>query len=272
MALSGLGGDETFAGYERYLGFNLSLFYNRVPGFLRKGLLKNAIGLLPESTSGGYRINHLKRFARSDSDDHGERYLGYLTKISEKYRAGFFSDNGLSLNSALLDSRDLILKHYNSSNAEHPVNRMLYTDLKTYLPEDILACTDRMSMHHALEVRVPFVDHRLVEYSATIPHQLKLKWLRKKYLLKKGTADLLPGPIIKHRKQGFVGPLTRWIQTDLKTLIMEKLSENNLGKHGLLNHECVERILNDHFRGREINDTLIWSLLIFQIWYEKYLH
>jgi asparagine synthase (glutamine-hydrolysing) len=143
--------------------------------------------------------------------------------------------------------------------------------MKTYLCEDILALTDRLSMHHSLEVRVPFLDQHLLEYCAKIPPEWKIKWFRKKYLLKKGVGDLLPGDVLNHKKQGFVGPMTRWLQTELKELTLKVLSPENLSKHGIFNYNTVRRILDDHYSGKEINDTLIWSLIIFQVWFNCYM-
>ena len=141
----------------------------------------------------------------------------------------------------------------------------------TYLADDILALTDRLSMCHSLEVRVPFLDHELFEFSATIPSELKLKWFRKKYLLKKGLRDLLPRPILSHKKQGFVGPMAQWLRGDLRGYTEELLSRRQLARHGLLDEGTVARILSDHFEGRETNDTLIWSLVVFQVWYSLYM-
>jgi len=126
-------------------------------------------------------------------------------------------------------------------------------------------------MYHALEVRVPFLDHHLMEFCATIPPEMKMKWFRKKYLLKKALRDILPGDVIDHRKQGFVGPMAQWLKSDLKAYTADALSEKNLKKHGLLNPETIKSILDEHFSGREIHDTLIWSLLVFQKWYDLYM-
>jgi asparagine synthase (glutamine-hydrolysing) len=142
--------------------------------------------------------------------------------------------------------------------------------MKTYLSEDILAVTDRMSMHHALEVRVPFLDHPLMEFCATIPPEMKLKWFRKKYLLKKAVRAFLPKEVINHRKQGFVGPMAQWLKHDLRSYTIETLSKQNLGKHGFFNIKVVESILDEHYSRRELHDTLIWSLLVFQKWYDTY--
>jgi asparagine synthase (glutamine-hydrolysing) len=171
-------------------------------------------------------------------------------------------------------SEDLVLSYFNSTdipNGSGSLNRAFYCDIKTYLPEDILAVTDRMSMHHALEVRVPFLDHKFMEFCATIPPEMKMKWFRKKYLLKKGVKNLLPKQVIEHRKQGFVGPMAQWLKNDLRPLVLETLSEKNLRRHELFDCKNVHEILDHHFSGKEIYDSLIWSMVIFQTWFDMYI-
>lgn len=271
VALSGLGGDEVFCGYERYLGFHMSHIYNKIPEIIREKVIKKIIEKVPESSSGGYRVNHLKRFVRSSSLNYSKRYLGFVSRINESYKDTFFSEGHKDYAETFDLSKKRLLRYFETANAEDPLNKVFYFDIKTYLPDDILACTDRLSMHHSLEVRVPFLDHKLMEYCATIPPEMKVKWFQKKYLLKKGGSSLLPKPVLKHKKQGFVGPMTRWLQTHLKEMTLNKLSDKNLKKHGLLNSNTIKNILNDHYSGKEINDTLIWSLLIFQTWFELYI-
>ncbi|MGH8542286.1 MAG: asparagine synthase (glutamine-hydrolyzing) [Gammaproteobacteria bacterium] len=272
VALSGLGGDETFAGYERYLGFKLSLLYNKIPSLIRERLILKFLERIPETASGSHRINHIKRFVRSSSGDHARRYLGFVSKLPERYKGVFFSYNGKRFQDALRTAEQRFIDTFNAGNAEHPLNKVFYCDIKTYLPEDILACTDRISMWNSLEVRSPFVDHKLVEYCAAIPPDIKMKWFQKKYLLKKGVSPLLPAEVLNHRKQGFVGPMTKWLQTDLKPVTLRRLSRDNLSKHGLFNQKTIDTILDDHFSRKEINDTLIWSLLIFQTWFDLYVN
>jgi len=271
VALSGLGGDETFAGYERYLGFYLSRFFNRIPAVIRNGIITPLVNGLPESSSGHYRVNHLKRFVRSSSGDAGQQYLGFVSKLNARYRRSFFADSGKRMAGALDAAEKRFLDVFNADNAEDPLNKVFYCDIKTYLPEDILACTDRMSMCNSLEVRAPFIDHKMVEFCAAIPPEMKMKWFQKKYLLKKGASHLLPKPVLNHRKQGFVGPMTKWLQTDLKELTLGKLSKENLDKHGMFDQKTVRTVLDDHYSRKEINDTLIWSLLIFQTWFDLYM-
>jgi asparagine synthase (glutamine-hydrolysing) len=270
VALSGLGGDEAFCGYERYLGFHLSQGYNRVPGFLRSNVIAPLVGRLPESSSGGYRVNHLKRFVRSAVEDEARRYLGFMLKIGPAYRERLFGRTGHTYQAATVAAEDRFLAHYRGARAEDALDRVFYCDVKTYLPDDILALTDRVSMCHSLEVRVPFLDHELFEFSATIPSEMKLKWFRKKYMLKRGLKDLLPAPILTHKKQGFVGPMSRWLRGELRSYVLDTLSPRNLDRHGTFDGETVARILSDHFEGRETNDTLIWALVVFQTWYDLY--
>jgi asparagine synthase (glutamine-hydrolysing) len=271
VALSGLGGDEAFCGYERYLGFQLGQWFGRVPRFIRSGLIGPVVNWLPESRSGGYRINHLKRFVRSAVDDEARRYLGFVLKTGPGYRDRLFGANGQVYQHAFDRAEDRFLRHYRNANAEHPLDRVLYCDVNTYLPDDILALTDRMSMCHSLEVRVPFLDHTLFEFSATIPVEMKLKWLQKKHFLKKSLRDLLPKPVLAHKKQGFVGPMPRWLKNDLRIYTLDVLSPANLSRHGIFDGDTVARILADHFEGRETNDTLIWALIVFQRWFNVYL-
>jgi asparagine synthase (glutamine-hydrolysing) len=273
VALSGLGGDEVFAGYERYLGFNLRRYYAFLPLVLRDKLIRPIIEKLPERTDGHYTINHMKRFARSGSLSPDLAYLGYISKMSDGIVPSFFAD-APRFKSHVEAAVDLMLGHFRSKSVEGDaasLNRAFYCDIKTYLPEDILAVTDRMSMYHSLEVRVPFIDHKVMEFCATIPPEMKMRWFAKKYLLKKAVRNLLPKAVIEHRKQGFVGPMTQWLKTDLKAFVEETLSRKNLDRHGYLNFDMVHRILDEHMSGRQIHDTLIWSILIFQKWYDLYI-
>jgi asparagine synthase (glutamine-hydrolysing) len=272
VALSGLGGDELFGGYERYLGFSLRNYYHRAVPSPAKALLRQLVEKVPERSDGHYTINHLKRFIRSDMRDPGLAYLGFCSKLNGLEAPLFNNETGFQKN--LEYCKEFWLGHFYAravADGTDSLNRVFYLDIKTYLPEDILAVTDRISMQHSLEVRVPFLDHKLVEFCATIPPEMKLKWLKKKFILKKAVQGLLPRDVIYHRKQGFVGPMAQWLKTDLKGYAFSTLSSENLKRHSLFHSESIERILQRHFSGKEIHDTLIWSLLIFQRWYERYL-
>ena len=269
VALSGLGGDEVFGGYERYLGFRLSGLYRLLPEILREKLIRSVFEKIPERADGHYTVNHLKRFVRAVSLDADERYFGFLTMLGgrkiqilaqqERYDGNF--DH----------CRELILGYFNADNAREPLDRVFYCDIKSYLAEDILACTDRISMQHSLEVRVPFLDHKLVEFSATIPSEMKVGLWKKKHVLRKAVGSMLPRSVMEHRKQGFIGPMAQWLRTDLKDYIQEILSPRKIKTQGILDAGGVQSIIKEHMDLKENHDKLIWALVVFQTWYEDYI-
>jgi asparagine synthase (glutamine-hydrolysing) len=268
VALSGLGGDEIFAGYERHLGFRLRCLYRHVPAIIRRQVIQRIVEGLPELTSGHYTVNHMKRFVRASAKSADDAYYGYISRLNPSVAGKLFVDEK-RFREPLEACKQLVLGYFNSPNVmdkADSLNRALYCDTMLYLPDDILALTDRMSMYHSLEVRVPFIDHQVVEFCASIPPELKIKWLKKKHLLKKAVASLLPREVIEHRKQGFVGPMTRWLQTDLRQYVLKALNGYCQEKHELFDSRVIKNVVDEHFDGKEINDTLIWSILIYDAW------
>lgn len=270
VALSGLGGDELLGGYERHLGLALSASYTRLPRWLRQGIVAPVIGNIPESRKGTYLLNYVKRFVQSSDLPPAGRYFAYQTLLDSVQRTALLADE---VRHARLAGRIEAEcgDYYHAPNATHLLDRALYHDVNVFLPDDILANTDRISMLHALEVRVPFLDHKLMEFCATIPAAFKIKGLQKKYLLKKAAADLLPRNLLHKRKQGFVGPMAMWFRHDLKDYVHDMLSETNLKTHGYLNPQSVHRILDEHFSRQKQHHKLIWALLNFQVWYQLYM-
>lgn len=269
VVLSGLGGDELFAGYERYLGFRLQSIYNNVPYFIRKNIISKLVDRLPERSDGHYTINHMKRFARGGLLEPDKCYLSYISILSDDIRSRLFADRA-RFNDNYNTCAELMMGYFNSDNVhgrKDSLDRALYCDIKTYLPDDILALSDRVSMQHSLEVRIPFIDHEFMEFCATIPPEIRLKGFKKKYLLKKALSEILPKEVINHRKQGFVGPTASWMKSDLKQVIIDSLSRKELDKHGYIQYDTVSRILDEHFSGKQLHDKLIWSLLIYQKWF-----
>jgi len=270
VCLSGLGGDEMFSGYERHLGFALSKVYEKVPDFIKNGIIRKVVEKIPERADGHYTVNHMKRFVRSVSLPSDLRYFGYISMLNDDIKNTFFSEPRKFF-SPFHQCQQHITSHFNAPNADDDMNRLFFCEIKNYLPEEILALTDRMSMQHSLEVRVPFLDHNLVEFCATIPPAMKMKRFRKKYLLKKAVRHLLPSEVVNHRKQGFGSPMSQWLHKDLKTYVIDTLSEKNIKKHGIFNKKTVDNIISDHISKKEIHDKLIWSLVIFQTWYDMYI-
>jgi asparagine synthase (glutamine-hydrolysing) len=269
-ALSGLGGDELFAGYERYSGVLLGQYYSRLmPGALHRGLMQPLIQRLPEPAHGGDRVDHVKRFMAAALQSPAERYLSYVSTIPPQERRQLFAADVAGQIDFQATGR-FITDPYERCGAPDDVARALYVDMKTYLPEDILALSDRLSMWHSLELRVPLVDHRLVELSARLPSRYKINWWRKKVLLRRIAERRLPAEVMNHRKQGFESPMAAWLRADLAGYAGNILGENRLGRSGLFDDEYVSAKLGEHLAGRQKNNKLLFSLIMFQEWYERH--
>lgn len=267
VALTGLGGDENFAGYERYLGFWMSEIFEGLPQFIRERWVKPVVSRLKEGKGGHYRINHLKRFIEADGLSLSHRFQRYISPFSPTQREMLYLP--MLRKEIDFDAVERIgRKYFDQSDAEDPIDRALYQDIKMYLPDDILALTDRLGMHHSLELRVPFVDHKLMEFCAKIPSNLKIRWGRKKYLLKKAAASYLPASVIRHRKQGFGSPMAIWLRTDMMPYVDRILAPERIDAVSVLNPMRVREILTAHQERRSLNDKQIFSLIIFQRWLE----
>ncbi|MGH7380639.1 MAG: asparagine synthase (glutamine-hydrolyzing) [Candidatus Methylomirabilales bacterium] len=270
VALSGLGGDELFAGYERYRGALLADYYRRVPRALRQGIIDPVVRGMPESRNGGLWRDRLKRFIQGTELELTERYQRYIAAYDDAEKAELFSgDLVYELERRGLNPTQLAMQK--AHDALDPLDRMLLTDIHTYLPHDLLRMTDRLSMWHSLEVRVPFLDHKLVEFVATIPARYKLRRWQKKHILIRALDGILPKTILKRRKQGFSIPLNSWLRGPLRDLAQQYLAEPALQKVGLFDPQTVARILNQHDQGFRNHESKIWVLLTFMLWHDLYM-
>jgi asparagine synthase (glutamine-hydrolysing) len=271
VALSGLGGDELFAGYERYRGTLLADYYRWLPGGVRRGLIDRVINLIPASRNGGLWGDRLKRFVQGTELDFAERYQRYIAAYDDAEKAELFSGDLVhELEKLGLKSTPLAIQK--AHGHLDPLDQMLFTDMHTYLPNDELRKTDRLSMWHSLEVRVPFLDHKLVEFVATIPARYKLKGWQKKHILIRSLARTLPKSILERRKQGFSLPLNSWLRGPLRDLMHTSLSEPALQNVGLFDPQIVTRLVKEHDQGYRNHETKIWVLLSFMLWHDLYMH
>lgn len=272
VALSGLGGDELFAGYQRYSGVLLAQSYARVvPSAVHSMLVQPLIRSLPEPSHGGDRVDHMKRFSAAALDSAAERYLGFVSAISTSERSRLYAGDVAGRISQQETGR-LITVPFESCQAPDDVSRSLYVDMKTYLPDDILALSDRLSMWHSLEVRVPLVDHKLVELSAKLPTKYKITLREKKRLLRRIAGKHVPSDILNHRKQGFESPMASWLRSDLTDYAKDILGRDRLGKAGYFDQKTIDAHLDDHLSGRHKNNKLLFSLIMFMEWFERKAH
>jgi asparagine synthase (glutamine-hydrolysing) len=269
VALSGTGGDELFAGYERYRGALFAEQFQYLPEWLRQRIIRPIAGALPEWGPGALWVDRIKRFVDGDNLSLPDRYQRYLSAFDEQEKIQIFDrdllselqkGDGLQVRSAMLKVKD----------ASDRLDWILNADMHTYLPDDELRKTDRLSMWHSLEVRVPFLDHKLVEFVATIPSKYKLKGWGKKYILIQALKGVVPEQILRRRKQGFSIPLAGWLRGPLREVAQTYLSPSALKEVGLFNVEAVQGLLKDHNTLVRNHETKIWTLLTFVMWHRLY--
>jgi len=267
VALSGLGGDELFAGYRRHLGLVLGEQYRWVPRPVSRYVLEPLARLLPESRESSHTVDHLKRFLRASGLPSDRRYQDSVASVPESIRDRLLTaDATRAIN--FDETRDIIARPMRASGRD-PLSAALETDINTYLVDDVLALTDRLSMWHSLEVRVPFLDHEFVEMAMTIPPDLKISKMRQKHVLREVAARHVPPEVLSHRKQGFESPMARWLRGPLKELMMDTLAGVSRHSTGLFDVQTVENLIDDHFSLRAQNSKILFSLMIFANWHER---
>ena len=271
VALSGLGGDEMAAGYERYLGMKIAKHYNLVPKIFRKEIIKKLVNKIPDSKDGSHINHRLKRFVNTSELPFIERYFNIITTIDENEKRDLFTKDFLNTITTKCEAIRYFERYDQECDLKNNLNRILYLDLNTYLVDDLLTLTDRTSMAHSLEVRVPFLDHNLVEYFAQIDPSLKIMLFSKKYILKKIAERYLPKNLIYRKKMGFSVPLVLWFRGELKNYVKHVLNKKSIEKTNIINYKIIDKILQEHFSGKANFDEKIWSMIIFMLWYNQYI-
>jgi asparagine synthase (glutamine-hydrolysing) len=265
VALSGLGGDELGGGYERYLGMQWAEHFRRLPQVLRGLLGEYWVHRLPDSHSGHPGMSRLKRFIASATDPAAARYAAFTLAHSASERAQLLSPEFRAARRGPT-AEDMIAAEIDSTAADDLLHRLLLCDMNLYLPGDLLSLTDRVSMLHSLEVRVPFLDHPLVELMAEIPARLKMTTWSKKALFKRAFRDLLPPTILHRKKMGFSVPLALWLRTDLQPLLADVLSRHSLNEIGYLDQNVVAKLVSEHQSGAANHESKLWALINLALW------
>ena len=272
VMLSGMGGDEVFAGYPRQMAMKIASAFDPVPSLLRRPLMRTIAHTLPGGLPGKFTapLRNAKKFARSAAMKFEDRYMGYGTYFTNDAKRRMYSDEWRGLTSEL-DPYAAHRRYF--ANVEHadPLNRLLYVDLKTFLPCLNLITTDKTSMAANLEVRVPFLNREMIELAATMPPRLKLRGLKRKYILKRALEGVLPSDVIWRRKAGFGAPIRSWLRGPLRPLINDLLSEEMVKRRGIFRPKEVKRVLDNNFSGREDNNLQIFQLLGLELWHQTFL-
>jgi asparagine synthase (glutamine-hydrolysing) len=263
MVLTGEGGDELFAGYARYSGERLSPLFNLLPNSA-KAMALAATAKIPR-----LRRQKLALFALCQSHE-ATRLMNWFPLFNSEAKLALLSED---LKESLIgyDARSVFAEHLDRTDAKGPLNRMLYVDTKLWLPDDLLARGDKTSMAASLEARVPLLDHKLVEFAASLPESLKLKGFARKYLLKKVGRAWLPRQIVRRKKKGFPMPFTLWFRKEARSFVRDILSPQTLRRRGLFNPPFVERLLEEHELGFADHGSLLYGLLSIELWQRRFL-
>lgn len=270
VALNGDGGDESFVGYERYMAMQFAEAYKRIPRVLRKAFIEGPFNLLPVSETKKTRVRDVQRFFTSASEPRIERYFRWMSTFKpavkrDIYTADFI--NEVSDNDAI----DVVGDWLRRANGTGVVDATLLTDQMTYLPNDLLVKVDIASMANSLEARAPFLDHKVIEFAASLPENLKMPQYRTKYLLKKVAARLVPREVIYRRKMGFGVPVGHWFRKEMKDFVRDVLLSESFRKRDIIRPEAVQKIVDQHINGIVDHAFPIWTLLMLELWYRQFI-
>jgi asparagine synthase (glutamine-hydrolysing) len=259
VALSGEGGDELFGGYYTYAA---DLLAARVGGLAR--LAAPLVERLPTSTAKASFDYRAKRFVRAAHLPPLERHHGWKEIFSPELRTE------LTGRANAFDPVDLLRARYRETEGSDELSRLQDVDLGVYLVDDLLVKTDRASMAHSLEARVPYLDTVVTNLALALPTRHKIRGFSKKVLLRKAAAPLLPREIVHGKKRGFSIPAAAWLRGELEPFARETLSADVLRRQGFFDHGVVTRLLDDHVAGREDRSRQLWGLLAFTLWHERH--
>lgn len=272
VLLSGVGGDEVFAGYPRHLAMKLAGLLDPFPRSLRRPLMNTISNVLPGGLPGKFTapLRNAKKFTRSAAMNFEDRYLGFGTYFTDPAKQQLYSAE-LRQRTAGMDAYREHRKHFARVREAAPLNQLLYVDLKTFLPCLNLAYTDKTSMAANLEVRVPFLNAEMLALTARMPPSLKLRGLKRKYILKKAAEKLLPHDVVWRKKAGFGAPIRAWLRGPLKPMIADLLAEETVKRRGLFDPVEVRRIVEGNDSGREDNSLQVFQLLTLELWQRTFL-
>ena len=268
VALSGIGGDELFGGYPRYLGIRAAGSYQMMPNGIRSWLSSRGAAVCRENGSGRDYVGRLGRFLCDGHRELGEQYRRWTTFIPVEWETSLWNDEmaaALPYPSTITPDTSL----FDQWPSDHPADRAMGLDLRTYLPDDLLRMGDRMSMAHSLELRVPFCDRDLLATALRIPAERRLAGWHLKSCLKSTLRGVLPSAILDAPKQGFMIPLARWLREDVREMAQDLLSDGTIRRRGYLKPAYARWLLNEHLSRRRNFSDQIYALMVLELWHEQ---
>jgi asparagine synthase (glutamine-hydrolysing) len=270
VALSGDGGDENFAGYEKYYIDDIeNRVRHKIPRFIRRPIFPFFYNLLVNGKHQFIQKASTLLHTLSFESDYGfyltqtdfdDQLWGHIVNDETKKKIGTY------------DPFSVTQYYYQKADTDSHLSKILYTDLKTYLPGDILVKVDRMSMANSLEVRAPILDHNVIEFAAGIPSGLKYNHGEKKKILKRSFQNILPHEIIFRKKMGFSVPLADWFRGELKGFSYNLICNKQSGLSHFFNIKTIEELWDEHQSGNRKYSMTLWSLLMFELWFKEFMN
>jgi asparagine synthase (glutamine-hydrolysing) len=270
VALNGDGGDECFAGYERYAAMRLAERYRKLPALMREGVIKQAVNLLPSSELRRSRVRSVKRFLHAASLPPVERYLRWVSVLDRAAKDELYTEE-FRRETIGYDPASWLSPWFAHANGAGVVDASLLTDTMTYLPNDLLVKVDIASMAVSLEARSPFLDHHVIEFAASLPEKFKLRGLTTKYLLKRVLKKLVPVENLNRPKMGFGVPIGHWFRDRMKSFLGETLLSDKALQRGFFKAAEVKRMFDMHTNGTHDYAHQLWTLLMLELWFQRFI-
>lgn len=269
VVLNGDGGDESFAGYDRYVVANRARFGECLPRWMWRGL-STFTGALPRQAREMFPFAKLDSVASAMAQCPERRYAKWVGHSSPLQRSLFYTDG---LRTALMqsDPEGLFVQTFHESDADNRLDATLDADVNLYLVDDLLVKMDRATMAHSLEARSPFLDHTLMEYVATLPASLKLSGSEKKMILREALRGLLPDIILDRPKMGFGAPIANWFRSDLRDMTHDVLLSSTAMQRGYFQSPAIAQLLKDHCSEKADHSQVLWDMLVLELWHRTYI-
>lgn len=269
VALNGDGGDESFAGYERYVAMRLSEKYHRFPKLLRAPF-ETLVGAFPTSELKRSRVRDAKRFMKAASLPKVERYFRWVSAVEREAKERLYTPD-FKQRIADYDAVSVLQRYFSQTDGLNIIDATMFVDQMTYLPNDLLSKVDIASMAVSLEARSPLLDHKVIEFAASLPENIKIQGAETKSLLKRIGAKLVPREVIYRKKMGFGVPITHWFRGSMKEFVRENLlSEKSLSR-GMFQPEEVRRLVDEHTSAQRDHVWKLWTLLMLELWFQQFI-
>lgn len=266
VALTGDGGDELFGGYETYVADRIHGMLSRMPRPVLAGFAKIVASCVPVTRNRVSFDYKLRQFLNNAHLDFRRAHWSWRTMFDEAGRRQILTQDWAEI-AAPEDGFDVVNRRFDEVADAHPIDQAMYVDMKTWLADNILVKVDRATMASSLESRAPYLDHRLVEFAASLPVEWKLRRFTKKYLLRKALAARLPKSLLNRKKAGFNAPVSHWIVGPLKDLLMDAVSGS--AARNLICVPRVERLLQEHETGQDDHGFRLFNILSLGLWLNR---